>query len=127
VALTGHATVLLVDDVGRALEYYRDRLGFDISHYDKLPDHYGYASRDDCHVHFASFHGVGPRPNVEVVPPDMFDIYFWVEDPDAFHAEVVERGADVIQGPVDQGYGLRDIRVRDPHGYILAFGKVLDR
>ena len=32
----------------------------------------------------------------------------------------------MIQKPVDQGYGLRDIRVRDPHGYILAFGKVLD-
>ena len=124
--LTGHATVLLVEDVKRALEYYRDRLGFDISHYEKLPEHYGYASRDDCHVHFASFHGVKPRPNSEVAPPDMFDIYFWVEDVDAFHGELVEGGADVIQEPVDQGYGLRDFRVRDPHGYVLAFGKILN-
>jgi predicted enzyme related to lactoylglutathione lyase len=124
--LTGHAAVLLVEDVARALEYYRDKLGFDISHYEKLPEHYGYASRDDCHVHFASFHGVAPRPNHEVAPPDMFDIYFWVEDPDAFHSEVVERGADVIQMPFDQGYGLRDLRVRDPHGYILAFGKIIE-
>jgi catechol 2,3-dioxygenase-like lactoylglutathione lyase family enzyme len=123
--LTGHATVLLVEDVQRALEYYRDRLGFDISHYQKLPEHYGYASRDNCHVHFACFHGVRPRPNHEVVPPDMFDIYFWVEDPDACHAELVGRGADVLGEPVDQGYGLRDFRVRDPHDYILAFGKVL--
>ena len=124
--LTGHATFLLVEDVKRALEYYGDRLGFDISHYEKLPEHYGYASRDECHVHFARFEGVAPRPNSEVAPPDMFDIYFWVEDPDAFHSEVVERGADVIQKPLDQGYGLRDLRVRDPHGYILAFGKVLE-
>ena len=124
--LTGHATVLLVEDVARSLEYYRDKLGFDISHYEKLPEHYGYASRDHCHVHFARFDGVKPRPNAEVAPPDMFDIYFWVEDPDAFHAEVGERGADVIQRPVDQGYGLRDLRVRDPDGYILAFGKILE-
>jgi catechol 2,3-dioxygenase-like lactoylglutathione lyase family enzyme len=123
--LTGHATVLLVEDVQRALEYYRDRLGFEISEYDRLPEHYGYASRDGCHVHFARFEGVRPRPNHEVAPPDMFDIYFYVEDVDAFHAELVGRGADLLHGPVDQGYGLREVRVRDPHGYILAFGKVL--
>jgi predicted enzyme related to lactoylglutathione lyase len=125
--LTGHATVLIVEDVQRALEYYRDRLGFDTSHYEKLPEHYGYASRDGCHVHFARFHGARPRPNHEAAPPDMFDIYFYVDDVDASHAELVERGADVMQKPTDQGYGLRDIRVRDPHGYILAFGKVLER
>jgi predicted enzyme related to lactoylglutathione lyase len=123
--LTGHATVLLVEDVQRALEYYRDRLGFEISEYDRLPEHYGYASRDGCHVHFARFEGVRPRPNNEVAPPDMFDIYIYVEDVDAFHSELVERGADLLHGPVDQGYGLREARVRDPHGYILAFGKVL--
>jgi predicted enzyme related to lactoylglutathione lyase len=123
--LTGHATVLLVEDVRRALEYYRDRLGFEISEYDRLPEHYGYASRDGCHVHFARFVGVRPRPNKEVAPPDMFDVYFYVEDVDAFHSELVERGADLLHGPVDQGYGLREARVRDPHGYILAFGKVL--
>jgi predicted enzyme related to lactoylglutathione lyase len=123
--LTGHATVLLVDDVQRALEYYRDRLRFEISEYDRLPEHYGYASRDGCHVHFARFEGVRPRPNNEVAPPDMFDVYIYVEDVDAFHSELVERGADLLHGPVDQGYGLREVRVRDPHGYILAFGKIL--
>jgi uncharacterized glyoxalase superfamily protein PhnB len=123
--LTGLAPVLLVTDVGVAAEYYRDKLGFDVSFYGRIPEHYAYAERDGCHVHFACFEGVSPRPNVEVVPPDMFDVYFWVEDVDAFHDEIVSRGADVIQLPTDQGYGLRDIRVRDPFGYILAFGKAL--
>ena len=124
--LTGHAPVLLVRDVRAALDYYRDRLGFDISHYEKLPEHYGYAERDGCNVHFARFDGADPRPNSEAAPPDMFDVYFWVEDVDAFHAEVAERGAEIMQAPLDQGYGLRDFRVRDPHGYVLAFGKVLE-
>jgi catechol 2,3-dioxygenase-like lactoylglutathione lyase family enzyme len=124
--LTGLAPVLLVTDVQVAAEYYRDRLGFDVSFYDRIPEHYAYVERDGCHLHFARFDGVAPRPNVEVVPPDMFDVYFWVDDVDAFHDEVVARGADVIQAPTDQGYGLRDIRVRDPSGYILAFGKALE-
>jgi catechol 2,3-dioxygenase-like lactoylglutathione lyase family enzyme len=121
--LTGHAAVLLVDDVARALDFYRDRLGFEVSRYDRLPEHYGYASRDNCHVHFAHWEGVRPRPNGEVVPPDMFDVYVYVDDVAALHEELAERGADLLHGPVDQGYGLREIRVRDPHGYILAFGQ----
>ena len=120
-----HATVLLVEDVDRALEHYRDKLGFGVSSFELNPGHYGYASRGGCHVHFARFEGAAPRPNSEAAPPDMFDLYVYVDDVDAFHDELVERGADVLHGPVNQGYGLREIRVRDPHGYVLAFGKVL--
>jgi catechol 2,3-dioxygenase-like lactoylglutathione lyase family enzyme len=124
VALTGHATVLLVDDVRRATDYYRDALGFEVEAYDRLPEHYGYARRDGCHVHFACF-DVDARPNSEVVPPDMFDAYFWTDDVEELYAELTERGAEIVQGPVDQGYGLRDFRIRDPDGYILAFGQRL--
>ena len=124
--LADHATVLLVDDVRRTTAYYRDALGFDVELYDRIPDHYGYAHRDGCHVHFAHWDGVGPRPNSEVVPPDMSDIYFYVDDVDAFHREVVASGAELVLGPVNQGYGMREVRVRDPDGYILAFGKRLD-
>jgi catechol 2,3-dioxygenase-like lactoylglutathione lyase family enzyme len=115
-----------VDDVRRAIDYYRDSLGFEVTLYDRLPEHYGYASRDGCHVHFAHVHGARPRPNHETVPPDMFDVYFWVDDVEALHEELLERSADLLHGPVDQGYGLRELRVRDPHGYILAFGRVLE-
>lgn len=123
--LTGHAIVLLVDDVRRAIEYYRDALGFEVELYDRIPEHYGYAQRDGCHVHFACFDKARPRPNSEVAPPDMFDAYFWVDDVEALHAEFVEREADLLHGPVEQRYGLREIRVRDPHGYVLAFGQRL--
>jgi catechol 2,3-dioxygenase-like lactoylglutathione lyase family enzyme len=126
VPLTGHATVLLVEDVRRATEYYRDALGFDVELYDRIPDHYGYARRDGCHVHFARFEGVSAQPNSDVVPPDMFDAYFWVDDVERMYADVVERGAEVVHGPVEQGYGLREFRVRDPDGYILAFGQPLE-
>jgi len=122
--LTGLAPVLLVTDVRAAAEYYRERLGFDVALYDRIPDHYAYAQRDACYLHFARFDGSPPRPNAEVVPPDMFDVYLYVDDVEAFHDEVVVRGADVILAPTNQGYGLREIRVRDPFGYILAFGQL---
>ena len=121
--LTGLAPVLLVTDVRVAAEYYRDRLGFDVSYYDALPEHYAYAERDGCEIHFACFDDAPPRPNVEVVPPDMFDVYVHVADVDALHEELLGRGADLLHGPVEQPYGLREIRVRDPFGYILAVGE----
>ena len=123
--VTAAATVLLVNDVARAVEYYRDKLGFEASQWEVNPKHYGFAERGPCQLHFACFEGATPRPNQVEAPPDMFDVYVYVDDVDAVHAELVDRRADLLHGPVEQAYGLREIRVRDPHGYILAFGKLL--
>jgi catechol 2,3-dioxygenase-like lactoylglutathione lyase family enzyme len=123
VTLTGHATVLLVEDVSRSLEYYRDALGFEVEAYEANPEHYGYARRDACFVHVARFEGARAHPNHEAVPPDMFDVYVWVDDVDELHTELAGRGAELLHGPVEQPYGLREIRVRDPDGYIFAFGR----
>jgi catechol 2,3-dioxygenase-like lactoylglutathione lyase family enzyme len=123
VKITGAATVLLVDEVAQMLEYYRDRLGFDVSPWEVNPGHYGYASRGACELHFARFDGAQPRPNHREAPPDMFDVYVHVDDVDALHDELVGRGADLLHGPVEQPYGQREIRVRDPFGYVLAFGQ----
>jgi catechol 2,3-dioxygenase-like lactoylglutathione lyase family enzyme len=124
-SIGSHATVLLVADVGRALDYYRDKLGFEGHAWEVNPEHYAYVSRDNCHVHFARFKDAGPRPNSETVPPDMFDLYVYVDDVEALHDELRERGAAILNAPVDTTYGLREIRVRDPHGYVLAFGRLV--
>jgi catechol 2,3-dioxygenase-like lactoylglutathione lyase family enzyme len=123
VTLEGHATVLLVEDVARSTEYYRSKLGFEVERWDVNPEHYGYARRDGCSVHFACFEGASPRPNSEAVPPDMFDLYVYVDDVDALHKELVERGAEVHGPPARQGYGMVDFRVSDPDGHVLAFGR----
>jgi catechol 2,3-dioxygenase-like lactoylglutathione lyase family enzyme len=121
-----HATVLLVADVAHSAAYYRDRLGFDVDSYDAAPEHYAYARRGNCRLHFAHFGGSPRRPpNSELAPPDMFDVYAYVDDVDALYAELRERGADLIQSPVEQGYGCYELRARDPDGYVLAFGRVL--
>ena len=52
----------------------------------------------------------------------MFDLYVYVEDVEELHEELAERGAEILGGPVNTEYGMREFRVRDPEGYILAFG-----
>jgi catechol 2,3-dioxygenase-like lactoylglutathione lyase family enzyme len=78
--LTGNATVLAVENIQRATDYYRDRLGFIVAVYEEEPEHYGTAQRDNGHVHFAHEDGAKGRPNHEVIPPHMFDAYFWPDD-----------------------------------------------
>ena len=121
---TGLAPVLLVPDVRSALEWYRDVLGFEVEAWQLEPSDYGYATRDGCTIHLG--HGPKAHPNSELRPPDMFDVYLWVEDVAALHDELVERRADVLLGPTEQPWRMLEIRVRDPNGYVLGIGQPLD-
>ena len=121
--LTGHATVLLVRDVRRSADYYRDKLGFEVECWDVNPEHYAYARRDSCSIHLACFAAARPQPNSEAVPPDMFDVYVYADDVDGLHRELVERGADIHGPPAAREYGMYDFRVSDADGYVLGFGR----
>jgi catechol 2,3-dioxygenase-like lactoylglutathione lyase family enzyme len=121
--VTGQATVLLVRDVQRTLAYYRDRLGFEVESYED-PTHYGYARRGGAWLHFAHWDGAEPRPNSVAVPPDMFDVYAYTDDVRGLHEELAERGAEILYGPVEQPWATLEIRVRDPDGYVVAFGQL---
>ena len=51
------------------------------------------------------------------------DAYFWIDDVDALHTELVERGAEIIMPPTLRIYGMKEIEVRDLDGYVLCFGQ----
>lgn len=119
--LTGHAPFLVVPDVGATLAYYRDVLGFDVRPYEHAPDTNGTATRDGCTIFFN--HGERAQPNADVVPPDLFDVYLWTDDVRALCAELRGRGADLVHDPIERPWGMLEIRVRDPNGYVLGFGE----
>ena len=121
--LTGLAPVLLVPDVAQALRHYQDKLGFDVQTWEPAPATYGYAHRDGCTIHLA--HGEPVRPNSEIVQPDLFDVYLWTDDVDGLHEELKGRGAAILHEPLERPWQMREIRVEDPFGYVLAFGEPL--
>ena len=45
-----------------------------------------------------------------------------VDDPDSLHARCKAAGAPELSDLVDQDYGSRDFRLRDPEGNFWAFG-----
>jgi uncharacterized glyoxalase superfamily protein PhnB len=123
--LTGISPVLLVADIGRSVEYYRDRLGFECEAYGEPPN-FAAATRDDAVILLA----LCPEPE-RIVPNwhivDMtWNAYIRVDDVDAIYAEVQERGAGIDYTLYDAPHGFREFGVQDPDGHDIAFGQRLE-
>jgi hypothetical protein len=57
------------------------------------------------------------------VSDKLWNIYFWVSDVDALHAELVGRGARIDYGLGDQPHGCREFGVQDLDGHDIGFGQ----
>jgi uncharacterized glyoxalase superfamily protein PhnB len=122
------APVLGVRDVRATAEYWRDVLGFSLDPRTGVVDGvdadegavYALLSRAGTEVHF-QIRRREPRPaereGIET------DVYVFVEDVDALHAELAGRGANITQEPRMAPYGIREIRVEDPNGIRTTFGQ----
>ncbi len=49
--------------------------------------------------------------------------YVTVEGVDEFHQTVAARGADVIAGPTNEAWGMREFTIRTPDGHRIRFGE----
>ena len=125
--ITISSTFLPHTDPDASLAFYRDALGFEV--------------RNDVGRGAMRWITVGPagQPGVSIVPhppavdPGITDderrtitemmakgtyatVILSAPDVDAAFARVEASGADVVQEPVDQPYGIRDCAFRDPAG-----------
>ncbi|MEU0132221.1 MULTISPECIES: VOC family protein [unclassified Streptomyces] len=123
---------IAVDDHDKALAFYRDVLGLEV--------------RNDVGFEGMRWVTVGPpsQPGVEIVlEPPLADpnaspadrkvmaellakgllrgVIFSTDDCDATFERIRAAGADVLQEPIDQPYGVRDCAFRDPAGNMLRF------
>nr|BFD82746.1 VOC family protein [Streptomyces sp. Xyl84] len=130
--LTLRQCFIAVDDHDKALTFYCDVLGLEV--------------RNDVGFEGMRWVTVGSpaQPDVEIVleppaahpdisPADkeimarllakgvLRGVNFTTGDCDALFARVREYGADVVQEPMDQPYGVRDCAFRDPAGNMLRF------
>jgi predicted enzyme related to lactoylglutathione lyase len=116
--------VLLVADLDRAVDYYRDRLGFDCEVYGDPPN-FASASRDAASILFAlAPDSANLVPNWKIVH-NMWNVYIRVDDVDAVYVEVQERGAPIDYTIYDAPHGFREFGVQDPDGHDIAFGQPL--
>ena len=133
--ITIHSSFLPHDDPEAALAFYRDTLGFEV--------------RND--VEYGGLHWitVGPpdQPGTSIVlyPPSatpgiteeerrtiaemmakgtFASINMATRDVDGTFARLEATGAEVVQEPTDQPYGIRDCAFRDPAGNLLRVNQL---
>lgn len=120
--------ILGVSNVRQAAEYYRDVLGFHldpaIGVFQPTADEpggvYAIVKRSGVWIHFQIRRE--PSPPRQRGPFER-DVYIYVQDLAALHADLEQRGATILQTPRDAPYGLRELVVEDLNGYRVAFGE----
>ncbi len=125
-----HSAMLPHDDHEAALRFYRDGLGFEV--------------RNDVEyqgLHWITVGPVGqPETSIVLYPPEATpgltdderrvvtemmakgtyaSINLAARDLDAVFARLEASGAEVVQEPTDQPYGVRDCAFRDPAGNMV--------
>ncbi|GAA1671202.1 VOC family protein [Glycomyces endophyticus] len=125
---------IAVDDHDKAIAFYRDVLGMEV--------------RNDVGFEGMRWVTVGSpdQPDVNIVlEPPLADpnasqadrqamnellakgllrgVIFETDDVDATFEKINAAGADVLQEPMDQPYGVRDCAFRDPAGNMIRFNQ----
>ena len=120
-----------VDDPEAALAFYRDALGFEVRT-DVTNGDYRWltlTTRQQPELEIV-LHQVGSSPMTDADRESMADLMakgliggliFSVDDVDALFEHVQATGAEVLQEPADQFYGVRDCAFRDPAGNLVRF------
>ncbi len=123
-------TFLFVHDQDAALKFYRDVVGLEVRTDESVEDYrwltVGPADQPDLEIGLSR---IGPP-----VPPTDYEalnallakgslqgIIFEIDDVDAKFEQVRAAGAEVMQEPIDQFYGVRDCAFRDPSGNMIRF------
>jgi catechol 2,3-dioxygenase-like lactoylglutathione lyase family enzyme len=113
----------IVRDTPASLSFYRDRLGFTVTHQDDpVEPVFGIVQRGGAMLMFKDV-GVPAMPNAQRHEWARWDAYLYVPDPDALAAELSSRQVEFSAPLKDSSDGLRGFELRDPDGYILFFGR----
>lgn len=116
------APQFVVPDVVKTAEYYRDVLGFEIFGYFADPPVFAMVGRDGVEMHFGKIDASREPQNNEMVRNGLgTDAYIWVDDIDKLHGELVEKNAEIVEGPIRRVYNCVEITVRDCNGFQLVF------
>jgi catechol 2,3-dioxygenase-like lactoylglutathione lyase family enzyme len=127
------APFFIVNHVPTTLEFYQEKLGFDVVYRGPSADDefFGVVQRDGAVIMFKALGDmvdgeevlVAPVPNHVRTPANSWDAYVAVDDPDALAEEFASRGVTFAEPLARRDVdGIRGFLVIDVDGYALFFG-----
>jgi catechol 2,3-dioxygenase-like lactoylglutathione lyase family enzyme len=119
--------LFIVRNVPSTLEFYRDKLGFEITFQGPEEDDifFGIVQRGRAMIMFKDV-DVQPVPNhTRDIGHGIarWDAYVYVPDPDALAKEFASRHVEFFEPLKDNHDDLRGFEIKDSDGYILFFGR----
>ncbi len=115
-SLQSISPILPVRDMRVSVAFYQ-RLGFQYQPYED-GSQYVFLSMDRCALHLT-------RMATSEFVFNPCGVYFYVEDVDAFFAQIVAAGVSTINTPEDRPWGVREFALSDPDETLLRFGQLL--
>lgn len=117
----GSAPYFIVQDLHRSLGYYHTVLGFNKPKLWGDPPEFAMPSRDGfIFMLKQAGESISPNPNGD----GHWDAYVWINDADAFYAHCKANEGIIEYDPcIQKEYDMKEFAVRDPDGYIIAFGQ----
>jgi uncharacterized glyoxalase superfamily protein PhnB len=119
--ITGIVPQFLVDDLERAIAFYRDRLGF--THEFTHDAFYASVGRDGFAIHLKH----APKLAAERAhrkQHEHLDAYVAVSGIRDLYGELQKRGATIVQPLEEKPWACLEFYVEDPDGYILCFSEL---
>ncbi len=118
------APFFIVRDVMSSLEFYRDRLGFELVYLGPDGDpYYAMVRRGVVRIMLKAITpDVQPMPNPSRHGWARWDAFIQTSDPDALAEEFAARGVSFHTPLGVNSDNLRGFEVRDADGYVLYFG-----
>lgn len=122
----------IVDDLQATIDFYASRLGFNVLHKgggeNEADDFWAFMSRDEVMISFKSIApDIHPQPNRSRHEWARWDAYIFTTDPDGLYAEFLGKSVPISRELTDTSDGLRAFEITDNNGYVLCFGRPLNR
>lgn len=124
-APTLHQTFLMVSDIDRSTEFYRDALGLPVAH---RGDRSTAFDTGGAELMIEQDFGEDELAAFGLAPPgeergDGVIVVIEVDDVEAVHEQAAAAGADVVMEPREVEWGREMFLVRDPDGYVLEVSR----
>jgi catechol 2,3-dioxygenase-like lactoylglutathione lyase family enzyme len=120
----------IVDSLAATLAFYQSKLGFDVHHKggDDGEDFWAIVGRDRVWFMLKAITPeVHPQPNHSRHEWAAWDAYIVTDDPDSLYAEFVGRDVPMHRELANTNDGLRAFEIIDNNGYVLCFGRPVDK
>lgn len=122
----------IVDDLAETLQFYETNLGFQVYYKGggdgQGKDFWAMIGRDQITLMLKAITpDIHPQPNSSRHEWAAWDVYIFTSDPDSLHAEFLLKNVPIRRPLSNTGDGLRAFEITDNNGYVLCFGRPVER